>query len=340
MRKIHLVGSVPLANASEVFATVSDVLSDRITRIPDGETGKRTGWMRWQEHVFAGDPQFEKAATSSVTHAAGFTFQNYRLREGVDRDAFTLNALGYSEAAIGSYAEFAALKKQGTIAADVRFQVCIPTPMGQLWSYVVRDDHAPVERALYARYITEIKEILAVVPAGELAIQWDAPHDMLTLEGAREFGVDYSRQSLLKRWALLASHIPAETQLGFHLCYGDSGRKHAVEPKDTGLMVSYSNELAATIGHDVSFIHMPVPRERGDEAFYAPLRDLAVPGDFDLFLGLVHLSDGVEGGRQRMRSARKAREDFGIATECGFGRRPPETVPELLRLHADLADGG
>jgi hypothetical protein len=27
------------------------------------------------------------------------------------------------------------------------------------------------------------------------------------------------------------------------------------------------------------------------------------------------------------------RKDFGIATECGFGRRPPETVPELLALH-------
>jgi hypothetical protein len=24
--------------------------------------------------------------------------------------------------------------------------------------------------------------------------------------------------------------------------------------------------------------------------------------------------------------------DFGISTECGFGRRPPETIPELLKL--------
>ena len=28
---------------------------------------------------------------------------------------------------------------------------------------------------------------------------------------------------------------------------------------------------------------------------------------------------------------------FGIATECGMGRRPPETIPALLRLHAALA---
>jgi len=43
LRKVHLVGSIPLTNASEVFATVSEVLLDRISRIPDGETGKRTG---------------------------------------------------------------------------------------------------------------------------------------------------------------------------------------------------------------------------------------------------------------------------------------------------------
>ena len=29
---------------------------------------------------------------------------------------------------------------------------------------------------------------------------------------------------------------------------------------------------------------------------------------------------------------------FGIATECGFGRRPAETIPELLRIHAEAAD--
>jgi hypothetical protein len=26
-----------------------------------------------------------------------------------------------------------------------------------------------------------------------------------------------------------------------------------------------------------------------------------------------------------------------VATECGFGRRPPETVPDLLRIHAAVA---
>ena len=31
-------------------------------------------------------------------------------------------------------------------------------------------------------------------------------------------------------------------------------------------------------------------------------------------------------------------KSFGIATECGWGRRPPETVPELLKLVDHVCD--
>jgi hypothetical protein len=29
--------------------------------------------------------------------------------------------------------------------------------------------------------------------------------------------------------------------------------------------------------------------------------------------------------------------DFGIGTECGFGRRDPATILPLLQLHAEIA---
>jgi len=51
----------------------------------------------------------------------------------------------------------------------------------------------------------------------------------------------------------------------------------------------------------------------------------------------VHLSDGIDGTRRRMAAASQARATFGIATECGFGRRPPETVRRLLEIHAEAA---
>ena len=51
----------------------------------------------------------------------------------------------------------------------------------------------------------------------------------------------------------------------------------------------------------------------------------------------MHHTDGVAGTRKRIAAAEKHVRDFSIATECGFGRRRPETIPELLRIHAEVA---
>jgi hypothetical protein len=40
-----LVGSIPLSSAEEVFRLTSEVLGDRLERVPDGETGGRLGWI-------------------------------------------------------------------------------------------------------------------------------------------------------------------------------------------------------------------------------------------------------------------------------------------------------
>jgi hypothetical protein len=39
-----------------------------------------------------------------------------------------------------------------------------------------------------------------------------------------------------------------------------------------------------------------------------------------------------------MATAKKYVSSFAIGTECGFGRRDPKTIPELLRIHAQAAD--
>ena len=83
---------------------------------------------------------------------------------------------------------------------------------------------------------------------------------------------------------------------------------------------------------------MPVPRDRADDAYFAPLAGLRLRPETELCLGLVHHTDGVEGTRRRLATARKHARAFSIATECGFGRRKPETIPELLRIHAAAAE--
>ena len=88
----------------------------------------------------------------------------------------------------------------------------------------------------------------------------------------------------------------------------------------------------------VQWISLPVPRNRADDAYFAPLRDLKLPAETELYLGLVHLTDGVEGTERRIEAAQRAIDrPFGVATECGLGRRPPDTIPQLLRIHAEVS---
>src|SRR6185437_15922178 len=122
-----------------------------------------------------------------------------------------------------------------------------------------------------------------------------------------------------------------------HFCYGDPGHKHIIEPKDTGLMVDFANQLRDAIKRPITWIHMPVPRDRSDDAYFTPLKGLRLGPETELYLGLIHLTDGVEGAKRRIAAAKRAAADFGIATECGFGRRPPETIPLLMELHRDVA---
>ena len=59
--------------------------------------------------------------------------------------------------------------------------------------------------------------------------------------------------------------------------------------------------------------------------------------DQDVDQPRLRVDDGVDGARRRLASARRYVSDFGVATECGFGRRAPETIEPLLTLNADVA---
>jgi hypothetical protein len=143
------------------------------------------------------------------------------------------------------------------------------------------------------------------------------------------------------RIARLLGFVPMDIEAGIHLCYGDPGHKHIIEPADLGTCVAYANGITATAPRPVNFIHMPVPRDRSDAAYFAPLAGLSLPVETDLYLGIVHFTDGADGTAARLAAALASLAghvgSFGIATECGFGRRDPATIPPLLGIHAAVA---
>ncbi|HWN91931.1 MAG TPA: hypothetical protein VNQ15_10980, partial [Verrucomicrobiae bacterium] len=224
------------------------------------------------------------------------------------------------------------LRGDGTIAAGTRFQVCLPTPMASGYMYVspnAREGYLPA----YERALTHaLEDILASIPAGDLAIQWDVCQEVLIYEGFfpdRPF--DYKHQ-VVAELARLGDLVPPAVQMGYHLCYGSPADEHLVMPRDMAIMVEMANEVRQALARRVDFLHMPVPKDRADAAYVRPLAELAGFEECALYLGLIH-HDDREGDRARIKVARDVVDVFGVASECGWGRTDPARVPGLLDSH-------
>jgi hypothetical protein len=180
--------------------------------------------------------------------------------------------------------------------------------------------------------------MLEQVPHADFAVQWDVAVEVITaIEGADPLLAElYPLEGLADLVAQAIDIVPAEVEVGFHLCYGNPGGKHIIEPRDLSNIVPLANAVARRIHRPLNWVHMPVPIDRDDAPYFAALRDLRLADDTELYLGLVHLADGVEGGRRRIAAAAQARGRFGIATECGFRYVAANDVPELLKLHREL----
>ncbi len=337
MRNIHLVGSAPFATAEEMFRAAARHLGPRLKRLPDGEVGERDSWIKWQHARIGRSPQFRLADVVPVYVPA----PPYELVEGAtSADAIELPDLGYAEAAIASYGTFRELTEDGAIPPDTRFQVGLPTPLSVASAYIVPASRATFERA-YARALAgELERILAAVPAAKLAIQWEAAVEFALIEEVFPGHLgDDMLGGIADRLAGLVDLVPADVEAGIHLCYGDSGHRHFCEPADARHLADVANGVSARARRPIDWIHMPVPKERDDDAYFAPLADLRLKPGCELYLGLVHMTGGIAGTRRRIAAAEKFVRDFGIAAECGFGRRPADTIPDLFRQHLEAAEG-
>jgi hypothetical protein len=342
MRHVHLVGSVPLRSAREVFATVSRVLGCRLKRIPDGETGERSDWITWLEPAFSGNPALEKSDELFRVHATGTARIRYRLRPGKSANDVRFDNLFYADIATASYADFSVLKQKGVVPENCRFQIDLVPAHSVIWLFLQDDLHAPLDSVYNDGLKREIDKIAQALPHGEIAIQFDVASAVFArLQRAEPNAYGRTRAEMLGSFSAiladLAEHVPSDIELLFHFCYGDSNHRHVVEPTNMADMVDLANCICADVKRSVQLIHMPVPRNRADDAYFEPLARLCLKSETELSLGLVHFTDGVAGTRRRLATAERHAKAFSIATECGFGRRDPKTIPELLRIHAEIA---
>jgi hypothetical protein len=339
---VHIVGSVPLANAGAVFTALSDAVGPRLKRMPDGETGERSSWVGWLGSVFAQSPVLELSDDTWRVHEQASVHRRYRLKPGASIKDFRLDKLPYGDFALESYGVFRRLRDAGKIRPGTKFQVDIAPGHSAARSHVVDALLPAVEPVFNDAICREIDRIAAAIPHQDLAFQFDAASAVFAILQRGDFGIHGNTKaeaaaSFTEVLAALGNRVPAGVDLLYHFCYGDNNHRHSVEPIDMGDMVDMANRLTTATRRPIQLIHMPVPRDRSDDAYFAPLRNLALAPETEIALGLVHLTGGIEGIRRRRETARRYLASFALATECGFGRRKPETIPDLLRLHAEAA---
>lgn len=333
-----LLGSVNADTTEEVFRLAGKHLAGHLRYVPDGEPGERYNWLVFQADVFERHPDIEQVPRPDEGYAD--VLPSYRLRPGADPATIDLRPLGYAAAAESSYASFRRLRDAGVLPVGMRFQASLPTPAATVSTFVDSTDQPTLEPVYEAALLNELRHIQDAIPTEDLAVQWDLAIEIGMWEVAASIFTPWFspvREGTLERLSRIAAQVDPDVPLGFHLCYGDFGHEHFVQPQDTGTLTEMANGIFAHVDRPISWIHLPVPADRDDAGYFTPLGGLQLPRNTDLYLGLVHPSD-PEGTSRRIAAAGHTVTRFGVATECGMGRTPREEIEGIFALHANAAN--
>jgi hypothetical protein len=342
-KNLLLVGSTPFDTAEQTFRWACDGgLAPALPCLPDGEMGERSYWIIMLGYrVYHGHPQIETLRRPNPVDgvenwkpSGRQDNWSFKVREGVSAVRFGDPGwrLGYARDAINSYFVFRTLREKGIIPNGIRFQVCLPLTYSAFGSmFPERQDWPLIVPGLEAAMQAELASILAHIPAGDLAIQWDCAVEVALTEQAFGWTTQTPMPELVARTvAALAPRIPADVMLGYHLCFGTLGGWPMHRPKDLGSCVALARIMLEASRRPVDYIHMPV-LDGADDSYFAPLKSLQVP-DTKIYLGVIHhMEDRAEFTRLVSAAARYL-PDFGIGAPCGFGRQP-QSVAGLLNDH-------
>ena len=336
--ELLLVGSLPADTTESAFRAGAEIFSDLVFALPDGETGERRAWVGYErERLCRPHPNLELVQdTPSPNGIPRHAYETpvFKIRPGVKE--LRWNSWPRIDDAIASYGVFADLRKAGVIPSHLRFQIGLPFPSSALnalkWNFT--QDYLVAGPAYEELVLRELGRLMQAIPPADLAIQWDVCYEVLDIEGVIAWMGPGAWERFTGPVSRLTRHIPEETLVGYHLCYGTFPDWPMYEARDMSLLVRMANFAIANSGRRVDWVHMAGPRylRSEDERFFTPLADLQ-PQDARVFLGIVLPLDGPAGLKRRHATASKYLKDFGVALYCGFGRQPGQNGIETMREH-------
>jgi hypothetical protein len=333
-----LVGSLPADSTESAFRAGAELFGDLVFALPDGETGPRAAWVGYERERLA-RPNPDVVVVEETESPTGIPRHAYEtpvfgIREGVDELYF--ESWPRIDDAIASYEIFKALRGDGVIPQDLRFQIGLPFPSSAMNAF--KADFAaayPIaERGFEDLVGRELVRLLGEIPAEDLAIQWDCAYETQDIEGVLAWTSEGAWERFGGPVKRLTPLIPEEVLVGYHLCYGTFPEWPMYEARDYGVLVRMANFAVANSGRTVDWLHLAGPRylRSEDKSFFRPLVDLE-PQDARVFLGIVLPIDGTRGLARRHATASRYIDDFGVAMYCGFGRQPGADGMETMREH-------
>ena len=347
----HFNGSVNLADTESVLREIASRVPSGLRRVPDGETGDRNNWIFFQMQKFMQSPNLVPAQPIEDVAIGDYEqLPQLRLADGVDPAQMTWPDLGYADAYQESYAVFSALRDEGVIPADVRFQVQYPTPMASIDAYVVPEQGQALLPSYEQAMFADLDRLLAAIPHDQVAVQWDVAVEFGVLENAFGPGGAEAFDAIIAALARCVDQVPADIPAGMHLCYGDYGHAHFKQPESLALQVRVVNAVTAAAHRTLSFVSFTVPQYQRDQGYFAPLADLAADRVTELNFALVpyHPADQADGTTEEqvrlideaLAAGPGAGRDWGICTECGMGRVDRDDIPVLLDRYREIIASG
>lgn len=339
MAGFYLTGSINVATVDDAFQLVGSRLQPGVTRVPDGEPGDRANWVLTQAGHFLDNPTLDVVDDKA------------RVRPGTP---VSFGSLDYHSVAAESYARFLVARRAGVLAEDSRFLVSIPTPFNAVNSFAQFDSQVEIAYAYEQALHDSVAALQEAIPPSDLAIQWDLPTELATVEGW--FPNPYGGfEPIFAATARLASWVHNDAELTFHLCYGDSkfgaspfmgepaseeaaarGGRHIL-PRDASAIVTLANGLSRHVPRRIDAIQAATVAAWNRRAHWQPLSGLALEADTEIYLGLLHAEDGVDGARTRSALAAEFLPEFGISTECGLGRHSADQLEAVLVAWGEYA---
>lgn len=337
MTSFYLTGSINVDSVADALRLVGTRLQPGVRRVPDGEPGDRANWVLTQAGHFLDNPTLDVVDGRAA------------VRAGTE---VVFGEIDYHTVAAESYRLFVQARTDGVLEPQSRFLVSIPTPFNAVNSFVVPDSQVQVAFAYEQALARSVARLQELIPPSDLAIQWDLPTELATVEGW--FPNPYAGpEAIFAATARVASWVHDDAELTFHLCYGDSkfgaspfmgdppdaaaaarGGRHVL-PRDATAIVTLANGLSRHVRRRIDAFQAATVAAWNRRAHWRPLAELALEPGTEFYLGLLHAEDGAAGARTRAELAAEFLPEFGISTECGLGRHSAEQLEAVLLAWQD-----